>query len=56
MNLIKLPGGGYLCDPDKNIRCPKTMCYVYGGPCTATLKEEFAREKAEEEKGAKIYE
>ena len=32
----------YYCDPMKNDNCPKTACYVYGGPCECTTQEEFS--------------
>lgn len=30
----------YLCDPDKNVDCPKTVCQSY---CKNTTKQEFAK-------------
>lgn len=32
----------YFCDPTKNINCSKTSCYINGGPCRATTKEEYS--------------
>lgn len=32
----------YRCDPDKNERCAKTGCYIYGGPCVQTTHAEYA--------------
>ena len=32
----------YYCDPMKNSNCPKTSCYMHGGPCECTTQEEFA--------------
>lgn len=26
----------YQCDPDKNITCRKTACYLWGGECRKT--------------------
>ena len=34
----------YTCDPDKNIECNKTHCYLYGYECNQTTKEEYAME------------
>lgn len=38
----------YLCDPDKNYKCPKTSCYIYGelpklNSCRCTKYAEFAQ-------------
>ena len=31
----------YLCDPRKNVRCPKGItCFLNGGPCQETAREE----------------
>lgn len=30
----------YLCDPAKNTECRKTSCFINGGPCHMTTKEE----------------
>ena len=32
----------YLCDPDHNVSCPKTFCFLYGGECRSTCHAEFA--------------
>ena len=32
----------YLCDPVKNIGCPKTGCFINGGDCRYTTHEEYA--------------
>ena len=32
----------YSCDPAKNIECRKTGCFQNGGPCHATVNEEYA--------------
>jgi len=32
----------YLCDPRKNTRCNKAMCFLNGGPCQETTREEYA--------------
>lgn len=33
----------YLCDPRKNVRCPKGItCFMNGGPCQETAREEYA--------------
>lgn len=32
----------YVCDPDKNTKCRKTGCIIYGGPCRCTLNSEYA--------------
>lgn len=32
----------HLCDPRKNTRCNKTMCFLNGGPCQETTREEYA--------------
>lgn len=34
----------YLCDPEKNVTCKKTNCYVNGGPCKSTDKLNFAKQ------------
>ena len=31
----------YRCDPEKNTECKKTSCFLNGGPCKFTTKEEF---------------
>lgn len=33
----------YVCNPDKNVKCDKTSCYINGGECRLTAKEEFAK-------------
>lgn len=33
----------YVCNPDKNVKCKKTSCYINGGECSLTAKEEFAK-------------
>ena len=30
----------HLCDPRKNVRCNKAMCFLNGGPCQETTREE----------------
>ena len=32
------------CDPEKNINCKKTSCYINDGPCSLTQHYEFALE------------
>lgn len=32
----------WMCDPRKNTECKKTGCYLVGGPCRCTTKEEYA--------------
>lgn len=39
----------YPCDPEKNIDCAKTSCFINGGPCTQTTKRECAVEEKEHE-------
>lgn len=34
----------YLCDPSKNKDCKKTGCYLNGGDCRHTQKEEYKAE------------
>lgn len=34
----------YLCDPSKNKDCKKTGCYLNGGDCRHTKKEEYKAE------------
>ncbi len=37
----------YLCDPRKNVRCPKGItCFLNGGPCQETTREEFRTDPA----------
>lgn len=31
----------YICDPNKNIECCKTGCFINGGPCYKTSKIEY---------------
>lgn len=38
----KLGNGYFKCDPNLNKDCPKTHCYLKGGPCKHTLYPEFA--------------
>ncbi len=33
----------YICDPEKNKRCKKTGCYLYGGPCCSTSHVQYAK-------------
>ena len=33
----------YLCDPDKNTECKKTMCYRNGGECVHTVHKKYRR-------------
>ena len=33
----------YPCDPEKNLDCGKTMCFINGGPCHLTAHKEFCR-------------
>lgn len=33
----------YLCDPEKNTECRKTMCFQKGGPCKRTSNPEYAK-------------
>lgn len=32
----------YKCDPEKNVYCTKESCFIYGGCCTHTDKEQCA--------------
>lgn len=34
----------WLCDVDKNTECRKMGCFINGGPCMCTTKEECAYE------------
>jgi len=34
----------YQCNPAKNFECPKTNCFINGGPCTQTRNREFTDE------------
>lgn len=31
------------CDPEKNTKCRKSSCYIYGGPCYMTKEMEFRK-------------
>ena len=31
----------YLCDPEKNTKCRKNECYIYGGKCHLTSQKAF---------------
>ena len=33
----------FLCDPQKNIDCPKTYCYENGGECYHAIDIRFAK-------------
>lgn len=35
----------YPCAPEKNTRCKKTACYIYGGPCRTTTHPEYRRKE-----------
>lgn len=37
----------YICDPNKNVDCSKTSCYINGGYCSHTSKKEFELVKGE---------
>lgn len=37
-------GGIYICDPEKNVECTKTGCYINDGPCHLTLNKGFEKE------------
>ena len=39
----------YLCDPDKNTKCPKTNCYKNGGPCFHSTDEAVSIEVSMED-------
>ena len=41
----------YMCDPEKNTKCQKRGCYIYGGGCRRTRNPEFAKEEPEEKPG-----
>ena len=43
-----IPEGTFPCDPNKATECPKTNCFINGGLCHATTKEEWAKEGVEE--------
>ena len=32
----------YICNPDRNTACSKTLCFERGGPCGITDRPEFA--------------
>lgn len=34
----------YPCDPTKNVKCTKEMCFINGGSCYQTTKEEYKME------------
>ena len=38
------PTNLYTCDPEKNITCSKTWCYINGGLCECTSHKEYAKE------------
>lgn len=33
----------FTCDPDKNVNCKKTACYINGGPCMQTTNIAYAK-------------
>lgn len=33
----------YPCDPDKNVECSKTNCYINGGACTETTNPAYRK-------------
>ena len=39
----------YYCDPEKNVDCKKTYCYINGGLCCKTSHEEYKITDPEEE-------
>ena len=39
----------YYCDPEKNVDCKKTSCYINGGLCCKTSHEEYKITDPEEE-------
>lgn len=43
--VAELPDKLYLCDPEKNTDCKKTGCYLNGGYCYMTTKEECMADK-----------
>lgn len=46
-NKMPAPRAQYKCDPEKNVNCRKTNCYLHGGPCTSTAHLEFAKQPVE---------
>ena len=34
----------YKCDPNKNTKCKKTTCYIYGGNCELTSNSNYAKD------------
>jgi hypothetical protein len=34
----------FKCDPEKNIECKKTGCYLNGGPCKYTRYMKYAKD------------
>ena len=38
----------FLCDPEKNNKCLKQSCFINGGPCRLTTRENFKKEDKDE--------
>lgn len=34
----------FLCDHEKNTKCPKISCHIYGGPCRYTAEKQYELE------------
>lgn len=32
----------YVCDPNKNLKCKKTACFINGGKCSLTQYKDYA--------------
>lgn len=43
VNIELRPKDTYPCDPDKNVECPKTNCYINGGICTETTNPAYKK-------------
>ena len=45
----------YECDPNKNVECPKTMCYFTGkGACFQTTNKDFEKKETNQDKLAEM--
>lgn len=38
----------YDCDPNKNIMCRKTGCYIFGGECSRTQYPEYRKKESDD--------
>lgn len=44
----------YFCNPEKNTDCTKESCYINGGPCKLTSKEECKKPTTNQDRIAEM--